>query len=137
MLTETQKEYIVLLKLSGLENKQIALKSGIPYETVKKHLERHPAFMQQGFCINCGKSFEIKKVANKTNTDTTAKLSSAVAFRQPENKKKKIDPSIQVIKVCEECGCSFTSSKYLKRKFCSKKCFQNHESAKWMLKDGN
>ena len=128
MLTETQKEYIVLLRLSGLENKQIALKSGIPYETVKKHLERHPAFMQQGFCINCGKSFEIKK---------GKKFCSARCRQQFKNKKKKIDPSIQVIKVCEECGCSFTSSKYLKRKFCSKKCFQNHESAKWMLKNGH
>lgn len=61
MLTETQKEYIVLLKLSGLESKQIALKSGVPYETVKKHLERHPAFAQEGYCINCGKAFHLRK----------------------------------------------------------------------------
>lgn len=122
MLTDTQKEKIALLRLSGITIKEIASKTGLPFETVKKHLQRHPAELQESHCQNCGAPFKLSAIK---------KFCSKKCREQFKNKRKKMRTMNKVRAVCLECGNVFYSSKYSKAKFCSQECFQSHESAKW------
>ena len=81
-------------------------------------------------CLECGETFSplpgksIKRFCSKK---------CRLRYWQ---KKTRTSPKYRVQKVCPECGAVFLTYKYRQGIFCSKECFQTHESRKWREANG-
>ena len=127
-LTETQKVQIRDLKSSGLGAKEIADKLNLSFESVKKHLQRHP--VTDGlFCKCCGKPLEQKDKRKRLfcSKKCKDKYWHTKTTKCPEYFKEF---------VCIECGRTFFEYTSVARRYCSRICFQKHASRKWREANG-
>ena len=122
-LTTTQKVQIRDLKIDGLGAKEIAERLSLPYETIKKHLQRHPV-ADGSFCKCCGKPIE---QADKRKRLFCSKKCKDKYWHTKTTK----CPNYFKEFICEECGKPYFVYTSVSRRFCSRSCFQKHESRRY------
>lgn len=121
-MTLEGKQKIYELRSNGLGYKAIANQLGLNLNTVRSLLSRNPTIVEKKYCKQCGEPLRGKK---------RTVFCSPKCKRRWFNNARYHNERYLVARVCPECGLSFTSSKYLKRIFCSRRCFLAHESRKW------
>ena len=129
MLTTQEK-----LKIYDLRDKQMSFAEigtilNKPKSTISTFLLRNPINNIRINCLNCGEGF-VPLSGNRIKRFCCKKCRQAY-----KNARRKTDLSLKKAFVCEECGVVFTASKYKKRRFCSRECFQNFESRRWNEKN--
>ena len=121
-MTAEEKQKIYELRSTGLGYKAIARQLGMNLNTVQSTLQRKPTMVEKRYCKQCGELLRGKK---------RIVFCSKKCKRKWFNNARYHNEKYLVLRVCPECGLSFSSSKYLKRIFCSRRCFLSHESKKW------
>ena len=122
-LSDVQKEEILRLSREGKGYKSISKIMGISVNTVASFVKEQNSFSH---CDMCGKRFpkasgnRIKRFCCRACRARYWSIHYKIKHR-PSTKKC----------VCEECGAEFLNFKSVKRRFCSRFCFQKYESRKW------
>lgn len=147
-MTVEEKAQVQSLRRDGFGYKRIAYITGVPFETVKSHLRRHPADDDKivepmsntapivGIkylpCHQCG-----EPVAQ--NPGRKRKKFCCVQCRNDwwNRNKYKIDrPSANLFQ-CAGCGCEFRAYGTTKRKYCSHSCYIKDRFGQVELPDVN
>lgn len=122
MLTTQEKLRIYELRDKNHSLNDIALAMEMPRSTISSFLSKYPVNDIKYVCPYCGKEF-IPPLGRRVKRYCCSKC------RQDHKNEKR--RNMRTAFVCEECGVVFLASKYKKRRFCSRECFQNHESRRW------
>ena len=125
MLTTQEKLKIYDLRDKKISQTEISKRLGISSGTIAAFLARYPVNNIMLNCLYCGKEFK-PPLGNRIKRYCCGKCRQL-----HKNSKRKNDPSYKKAFVCEECGVVFIASKYKKRRFCSRECFQSFESRRW------
>ena len=128
-VTNEQKVEILKLHKQGTGYKAIGRSLGISADNVKKFIKRLKT-EDICICLECGSFFSPlpgKKIK---------RFCSEKCRKKYWQKKTRTSLKYMVQKVCPECGSSFMTYKYRQGIFCSKECFQTHESKKWREANG-
>ena len=131
MLTLQERKAIYELKEKGYSHTRIAEILNISKGTIDSFLFRNPVNNLKVSCLNCGNEFDLPR-GKRIKRFCCEKCSKAYW-----NKYTRKQSWFKKACVCEECGKQFMVSKYKKGRFCSRECFQNHESRKWRIKNEN
>lgn len=122
MLTIQEKLRIYELRDKRFSQSEIAKEMKIPLGTVSAFLTRYPINDIKLICFHCGKEFK-PPIGKRTKHYCCSKC------RQDHKNAKR--RKLKTTFICEECGVVFMASKYKKRRFCSRECFQSFESRRW------
>ncbi|MCI7068342.1 MAG: hypothetical protein MR990_01520 [Mollicutes bacterium] len=128
-VTNEQKVEILKLHKQGLGYKAIGRSLDIPVDNVKKFIKRLK-YEDICICLECGSIFsplpgkKIKRFCSKK---------CRLRYWQ---KKTRTSLKYKIQKACPECGAVFMTYKYRQGVFCSRECFQTHESRKWREANG-
>lgn len=125
MLTTQEKLKIYDLKDKDYSLNDIAKAMEMPRSTISSFLLKYPVNDIKYVCFQCGKEF-IPPLGRRTKHFCCKKCRQTY-----KNAKRNKDLSFKKTFVCEECGVVFMASKYKKRRFCSRECFQSFESRRW------
>ena len=125
MLTIQDKAEIYYLRDKGFSQSGISKEMNLPLGTVSAFLTRNPVNNIKYICFHCGKTFE-PPLGKRTKHFCCSKCR-----QDHKNEKRRKSSMLKATYVCEECGVVFMASKYKKRRFCSRECFQSFESRRW------
>lgn len=117
----TTEEKNLVLKLSRDEKlgaREISRKLGITKSTICDHLLRSKDVVLYKECPNCGKEIVIKNIRGRPARFCCTACKKAY---YKKHNSLKVD-----ICICEECGKEYKQFRYLKTRFCSRKCAAKH-----------
>ena len=124
MMTIYEKARILVLHKERKGYKSIAKIMDMSPERVKSYIKKVDD-RNVCICSECGNTFFAP-------TGRRKKIFCSKSCKDKYLSKKHRDSVVFKVQcVCEECGKTFLKSKYSKSKFCSRFCFQIHESRKW------
>lgn len=112
------KEQIRQMALRGLGYARIADIVGLPVNTVKSHLQRHPPWWGPEHCQQCGKYIQ-QNPHRKERKFCSDKCRMAYWNSHQDLVNKKAYYHL----TCQHCGKEFTSYGNKNRKYCSRECY--------------
>lgn len=125
-MNDLQKSYIINARKLGASYKEIADKTGLSKDSVKKYCKRaglasevqseEPA-STVGACRCCGKSI-ISRPGKKSRIFCSRECGLKWWAEHPEQRK----PRIHIELICPQCGSTFINTRNRSRKFCSVSC---------------
>ena len=118
-MTTEEKNKVLTLSRKGMEGKEIAKSLSIPYENIKKYLQRHKD--DPVTCSFCGNEMS-QQVGKRFKRFCCDKCRMNYW-----NRHKKVESRKSTIKrICEHCGQPFFDFQNRGRRFCSRACHLKH-----------
>lgn len=125
IITETEKRYIITHRAQGESFSKIAAALSRSESTVRSFYKRRqdtedvlrPEVGRLVTCKNCGREFV------KTEKSAKRQFCSAKCRNDWCNRQKR---EVPYNLICEHCGRTFTSFGNPRRRFCCRKCYENH-----------
>ena len=128
-VTNEQKVEILKLRKQKCGYKKISKLLNLPITSVSSFITRLNS-EDICICLECGEAF------SPLPGKSVKRFCSKKCRLKYWQKKTRTSLKYMVQKVCPECGASFMTYKYRQGIFCSKECFQTHESRKWREANG-
>ncbi len=116
-MTEHESRQIQILRAKQFTCAQIADETGLPVNTVKSYLRRHPAAVQS-VCLQCG-----KPVTQTPHRKEKKFCSDRCRLRWWNEHPERITHRAVQTKTCLYCGAEFVAHRNENQKYCSRKCY--------------
>ena len=116
-MTENESRQIQILRAKQFTCAQIADETGLPLNTVKSYLRRHPV-ATQSVCLQCG-----KPVTQTPHRKEKKFCSDRCRLRWWNNHPERITHRAVQTKMCLCCGAEFVAYRNEKQKYCSRECY--------------
>lgn len=116
-MTENESRQIQILRAKQFTCAQIADETGLPVNTVKSYLRRHPV-SAQSVCLQCG-----KPVTQTPHRKKKKFCSDRCRLRWWNEHPERITHRVVQTKTCLYCGAEFIAHQNEKQKYCSRKCY--------------
>ena len=112
------KNEINTLRLAGLKPGEIAQRLGLPANTVRTHIRRHPEIPNTAVCPQCGKRI-LQTPGRRSKKYCSDRCRMAWWNSHPEDVNRKAYYTL----VCRQCGKEFTCYGNKNRKYCCRACY--------------
>ncbi len=116
-MTKYEMTQIQILRAKQFTCAQIASETGLPVNTVKSYLRRHPVDAQS-VCLQCG-----KPVIQTPHRKEKKFCSDKCRLRWWNEHPERITHRAVCRKTCLYCGAEFIAHRNEKQKYCSRKCY--------------
>ena len=121
-MTDSERQIVLNLRKEGKGYKAIAKETGLNPQTIASFIKQ----FEKHICPQCHQTFPAP------NGRRYKRFCSAECRIKYWSEHYKLAHRASAKKcICEECGSEFLNFKSVDRKFCSRICFQRHESRKW------
>lgn len=115
-MTTKEANLIEKCRREGMGAKKIACEVGLPLNTIKSYLRRHPTIATDLFCLQCGKRI-VQPDGTRLKKFCSDKCRLAWWHDHPEKLRRSTTE-----RLCAYCGQPFTTHKKDQR-FCSRTCY--------------
>ena len=116
-MTKYEMTQIQILRAKQFTCAQIASETGLPVNTVKSYLRRHPVDAQS-VCLQCG-----KPVIQTPHRKEKKFCSDKCRLRWWNEHPERITHRAVCRKTCLYCGAEFIAHRNERQKYCSRKCY--------------